>query len=538
MRRTLHVRPAVLAALLLASAALLAHGTERHDFKLVNGLWFDGKGFVPRTVFTVGGVFRDAYDGKVEATLDLAGKYVVPPFGDAHNHALGGGPDPERQVKTFLAQGVFYLKNPNELPRLAAPFRAIVNQPRGVDVTYSHGGLTASGGHPVQLYESLVDQGAFHGMTKADLPGQAFFVVNDAKELDAEWPKVLEGKPDFVKVYLEHSEEYAKRKSDPAFFGKRGLDPALLPEIVKRAHAAHLRVTAHARTVADFRAALAAGVDELAHLPLGRLTEDDARRAATAKAIVVTTTMSHWDKEGLSDGEVNELHRTNLALLAKAGVTIAFGVDGHVPLLAEVENVRKLGVFDDAALLRMLTTTTPRVIFPSRNIGSLEPGAEASFLALDGNPLEDFSALHRISMRMKQGFVLRLATSVAEPIAEAVRKGGAEAAAKRYRELKTDGAEKWDFAEPELNRLGYALLKEGKPKEAVAVLELNAEAYPRSPNAFDSLSDARLAAGDRAGARAASQKVLELLPAVHDLAPGFRQGLEQNARKRIEELKD
>jgi imidazolonepropionase-like amidohydrolase len=523
--RTLPVRLAVFLCSLFGSAALLAHGAERHSFKLVNGLWFDGRAFVPRTVFTVDGVFRDAYDGKVEATLDLSGKWVVPPFGDAHDHALGGGPDPEGQVRAFLAQGVFYLKNPNELPRLAAPFRAIVNQPRSIDVAYANGGLTSSGGHPVPLYETLAEKGALAGVSKAELDGQAFFVVNDARQLDEKWPAVQQGKPDFIKVYLEHSEAGAKR---------HGLDPALVPEIVKRAHAASLRVTAHARTAADFRAAVAGGVDELAHLPLARLTEEDARAAAAAKVAVVTTTLSHWDKEGLSDAEANDIHRANLALLSRAGVPIAFGVDGHAPVLAEVENVRRLGVFDDATLLKMLTETTPRAIFPSRKIGSLAAGFEASFLALDGDPLKDFSALHRISMRMKQGYVLRLATSVADPVGEAVRGGGPTAAAKRYRELKADPADRWDFSEPELNRLGYALLKEGKAREAVAVFELNAEAYPSSPNAFDSLSDARLAAGDREGARAAAGKVLELLPKVHGIPDGFRKSLEESARKKLE----
>lgn len=529
------VVPALAGGLLLA-ASLLGHGGERHDFRLSNGLWFDGRAFVPRTVYTVGGVFRSAWDGPVDSTIDLTGKFVVPPYGDAHSHDLGGGPDPERQVRARLAQGVFYLKCTNDLPRLAVRFQPFVNRPEGVDVAYAHGGLTASGGHPIQVYEAAVASGGLDGLALADLPGQAYFVVDGAADLDAVWPAVLANHPDFLKVYLEHSEELAKRKDDPAFRGKRGLDPALLPAIVRRAHASGLRVTAHARTAADFRTAVAAGVDELAHLPLARLTEDDVRRAAAAKVTVTTTTLSHWDKEGATD--VEAIHRANLTLLSRAGVPVAFGVDGHAPLLAEVESVRRLGVFDDATLLRMLTGTTPRAIFPGRKIGSLADGDEASLLALDADPLKDFSALSRISLRMKQGHVIRLATSVAVPIAEAVRAGGAAAAPARWAELKKEPADRWDFAEPELNRLGYEYLKRGKPREAVAVLELNAVAYPASPNAFDSLADARLAAGDREGALAASRSVLELLEtqAAAKLPAPFREALARGARQRIADL--
>ena len=70
--------------------------------------------------------------------------------------------------------------------------------------------------------------------------------------------------------------------------------------------------------------------------------------------------------------------------------------------------MRRMKVFDDAALLKMLTETTPRTIFPARRIGCLAAGCEASFLALGGNPLEDFANLKKIAVSMKQGFVLRL----------------------------------------------------------------------------------------------------------------------------------
>lgn len=54
----------------------------------------------------------------------------------------------------------------------------------------------------------------------------------------------------------------------------------------------------------------------------------------------------------------------------------------------------------------MWCETTPATIFPRRLIGKLAEGYEASFLALDGNPLEDFGAVTRIRARVKQGRVL------------------------------------------------------------------------------------------------------------------------------------
>ena len=51
---------------------------------------------------------------------------------------------------------------------------------------------------------------------------------------------------------------------------------------------------------------------------------------------------------------------------------------------------------------------TPRAIFPRRKIGFLREGYEASFLALDGNPLTNFEEIKNVRLRFKQGYLLDL----------------------------------------------------------------------------------------------------------------------------------
>jgi imidazolonepropionase-like amidohydrolase len=65
-----------------------------------------------------------------------------------------------------------------------------------------------------------------------------------------------------------------------------------------------------------------------------------------------------------------------------------------------------LGTFSDSELLAMWTGVTTRTIFPARKVGVLEDGYEASFLALEGDPLSDWSATGRITLRFKQGEVM------------------------------------------------------------------------------------------------------------------------------------
>ena len=383
----------------VASGRAAAHPSVQ---RFVGGLWFDGRSFAPRTVYSVNGVFRMSHDGPVDATHDLRGRVVVPPFAEAHNHHFMEGMDYRSQIATHLAQGIFYAKNSNAMQRLTDPVRPHLNTPESVDVLFAGGGLTATGGHPVQIYDYIADRKMFPGWGRDEMKNQAYFIVDTERDLEAQWPLIKAGRPDFVKAYLEYSEEYERRQSDPQFYGRRGLDPKLLPKIVAKAHRDGLRVAVHVNTAADFRNALAARADEIAHLPLERLAEEDARRAARQGTVVVTTTLSHRPAGHVAD--LDGVHRHNLRLLHAAGVPLAVGTDdNNRTALDEAMNLARLGVFDNATLLRLWAEVTPQTMFPGRKIGMLKDGYEASFLALNDNPLENFAHVKRISVRFKQG---------------------------------------------------------------------------------------------------------------------------------------
>ncbi|HEV3470065.1 MAG TPA: amidohydrolase family protein [Pyrinomonadaceae bacterium] len=375
-------------------------------YRFVGGRWFDGRAFVPKTVYSVNGVLRTSHAGRVDETFDLGGRYVVPPFAEAHNHHFQEGMDYRAQVLEHLARGIFYAKNTNSIPKLTDPVRPHLNSPESVDVLFSGGGLTAPGGHPAQIYDYLAGRNLLPGLTRADVNGQAYFAIGSGKDLEAVWPAVKAGRPDFIKAYLEHSEEYEARKDDPKFYGRRGLSPALLREVVRKAHGDGLRVAVHVNTAADFRNALLAGADEIAHLPLERINAGDARRAAAGSVVVVTTTLSHRPTGHVKDPD--EVHRHNLRLLHAAGARLAVGTDdNNRTAVEEAENLNRLGVFDRLTLLKLWVEDTPQAIFPARKIGALSDGYEASFITLDGNPLDDFANVRRVRFRFKQGHPIR-----------------------------------------------------------------------------------------------------------------------------------
>ncbi len=304
-----------------------------------------------------------------------------------------------------------------------------VNRPGSVEVAYARGVVTPSWGMITDYYRRMAEAGRFGpDAALADLDTRNLFIIDDRADLAAKWERLAAMNDRFIKVILAFSEEFDLRRGNPAYgaegrsSAKPGIDPALLPEIVERAHASDLRVSVHIETAADVRRAAGAGADLIAHLPASwqigegtgyrdgsldhwMLTEEDARAVSRHGTAIITTALT--DPRDPRRDDFVEVHRHNLSVLARAGARLALGSDGAPDaILDEVEFIDRLGVFDRGTLLRLLTTETPRTIFPDRRIGRLREGYEASFLVLEGNPLESRESLRRIRLRVKEGRAL------------------------------------------------------------------------------------------------------------------------------------
>lgn len=392
--------------------------TSAKNTALLNGLWFNGSGFEAKTLYSVNGFFTAKKPSHIDTTIDLENLYIIPPFAEAHNHNLNGGnPRNKKAIEKYLDDGVFYVKEPSNFFLGEEEQAALgMNRPTGIDVSLAQGAsLTATWGHPYQLAEDVWFKFGYAKGPVDSLNGRRFFTIDSEEDLEKKWNDVLKQKPAFIKTTLWASDEFVQRNHNKAFYGMAGLNPALLPKIVAKAHAAGLRVTTHTTTAADFHNAVAAGVDEAAHLPfigLTPITEEDAKLAAKRNIMVITTCAlaqggrpPSWPKEELPD--IQRVQKADLKRLHDNGVVLAVGSDApNDSSVGEAEYLQKLGVFDNATLLKMWTKNSAKTIFPKRKIGELKEGYEASFLALDGNPLDDFSNVRKINLRLKQGYLL------------------------------------------------------------------------------------------------------------------------------------
>jgi hypothetical protein len=429
MTRTLLVGAVLASATLVISCAATARTAPADravTYEVRNGKWLGPNGFRSETRYVVDARLSLARPSVVDSVIDVDGGWIVPPYGEAHNHNVSFT-TPARTdslLARYLRDGVFYVQNPGDLPRSRDTLAGRINRPGMVDAAFANGLLTATGGHPTGLYLRNLARG---GMTAADGDGGFLWLIDSLPDLEQKWPRILAGHPDIIKTVLVHSEEFARRRRDSVFFNWRGLDPALLPEIARRAHAAALRMMTHVETAADFRVAVAAGADVIGHIPGFRgdehaqipnaepyeISTADAREAARRGIWVVTTLsgISPVDLHGsdsLRRQAFDRLAARNLRVLRDAGVHIAIGSDEYRDdSVNEVRYIATLGVFDPLTLVRLWSESTPRAIFPARRIGCLTDGCEASFLVLRQDPSLGVPNTAGIGLRVKDGHPLQ-----------------------------------------------------------------------------------------------------------------------------------
>jgi hypothetical protein len=391
-----------------------------------NGRWFDGKRFRRRTFCSLGGVLSDRKPPHIDSIVDLNGRFVVPPYGDAHEHNFDNIKRTPAVIEKYLTDGIFYAQGMTDISSGAQEVLSagLVNTPQSIDVTYAHGGLTAVDGHPKEVYESIAN-GFFYPSTPEQrreviashlVAGRAYWEVDSAMDLNAKWPQILASKPDLIKIYLSNSERYTRDSHLHPILGD-GLDPALVPLITARAHAAGLKVVAHVDTATDYHLALLGGVDEMGHLPgygirassnlaTFRISDADIALSATRHIRVQVTAGIDVDKDTpLEDLKARQLsQKDNIRRLQAARVPILIGSDHYgEDSLHEADYLHSLGLWSNVELLQMWAVETPQDIFPRRKIGELKPGFEASFLVLSGDPSQNWFATHQIMDRWKEG---------------------------------------------------------------------------------------------------------------------------------------
>src|SRR6266404_3276441 len=190
--------------------------------------------------------------------------------------------------------------------------------------------------------------------------------------------------------------------------------------IVADAHRLGRKVAGHAHGAQGILWASEAGVDSIEH---GSYIDDAAiaEMKKNGTYLVPTLYLGDWFIEHAAENHVPDFllvkakavmpaARKNVAHAFASGVKVAFGTDAavypHGLNAREFAVMVKLGLTPLQAIQAATVNAADLLGWPGK-VGSLEPGAWADIIAVEGDPLKDVTTLERVKFVMKGGEVIR-----------------------------------------------------------------------------------------------------------------------------------
>jgi imidazolonepropionase-like amidohydrolase len=236
--------------------------------------------------------------------------------------------------------------------------------------------------------------------------------ANNSAELVAVIREQLKEGADFIKIYETGADSGKNGKfSTPYQYTEEELTAA-----VREAARTGNRVAVHATGEPGTLYAARAGVESVDH---AYQLSDETMRIMREKQIfaVPTFTISEYFAEHAAtpaaatrERALIDLHTSEFKKQLAANVPIAMGSDvgpfPHGTQAREFVLMVKCGM-SPLASIQAGTLNGAKLLGWQDQIGALKPGYQADIVAVPGNPLEDISALEKVTFVMKAGVIYR-----------------------------------------------------------------------------------------------------------------------------------
>ena len=250
------------------------------------------------------------------------------------------------------------------------------------------------------------------GFDESDIPPRVRMGVSrGADEFRANAEKAVNGGAGVLKVIASGAVL--------AFGGVPGA-PEMTPEelraVAEVAHAAGIRMTAHAHGARSIKEAIRAGADSIEH---ASLADDEAIALAVEHDVAFSMDVyngSHiatvgreqdWPEEFLrKNDETTEAQRQVFTKAHAAGVPIIFGTDSGV--YPHGDNARQFSIMVERGMtpmeaIKAATSVAAKYIGWSDDVGAIVAGRYGDIIAVSGDPIANIALLENVDVVIKGG---------------------------------------------------------------------------------------------------------------------------------------
>jgi imidazolonepropionase-like amidohydrolase len=202
--------------------------------------------------------------------------------------------------------------------------------------------------------------------------------------------------------------------------GAPEMSPEELRAVAEVAHAAGIRMTAHAHGAESIKQAILAGADSIEH---ASLADDEAVALAVEHDVAFSMDVyngthiatigreQNWPEEFLrKNDETTEAQRQVFTKAHAAGVPVIYGTDSGV--YPHGDNARQFAIMVERgmtpmAAIKAATSVAARYIGWADDVGAIEAGRYGDLIAVRADPLADIRALERVDVVIKGGRRIR-----------------------------------------------------------------------------------------------------------------------------------
>lgn len=254
------------------------------------------------------------------------------------------------------------------------------------------------------------------GVDESDIPAHLRMgVASTPEEFALRAQAAVDGGADVIKVIASGAVL--------AYGGVPGapeMDPESIQAVVEVAHAAGLKVAAHAHGAQSIKEAILAGADTIEH---STYIDDEGIELAIENDVGLSMDVGPGDwmiEQGYELGwpdefmrktiETTQVQRDNFRKAHAAGASIVFGSDAgiypHGMAYIQFPFMVEYGMTPMEAIQAATSVAAWQMGWEDR-VGAVEPGRFGDLIAVPGDPLEDISLLENIDTVIKGGLIFR-----------------------------------------------------------------------------------------------------------------------------------